>query len=106
MVNKEKAVKRELVRLRKTQNPQQVDSRRMRKMLKARAKLRSEKKRVAVGPKVEKEKKPKAKKPRKKKEPELEIIEDEPELETIEDIDELVLEEKQKAKMRSLVQAA
>ncbi|MFX1416066.1 MAG: hypothetical protein ACFFC0_04600 [Promethearchaeota archaeon] len=98
MVNKEKALKRELVRLRKTQNPQQVDSRRMRKMLRTRAKLRTEKRKVVVGPKVEKEKKPKAKKPRKKKEPELETIEDEPELEVVEEIDQLVLEEKKKAK--------
>ncbi|MFX1263760.1 MAG: hypothetical protein ACFFH0_00130 [Promethearchaeota archaeon] len=98
MVNKEKALKRELVRLRKTQNPQQVDSRRIRKMLRARAKLRSENRKVVVVPKIEKEKKPKAKKPRRKKEPELEIIEDEPELEIIEEIDQLVLEEKKKAR--------
>ncbi|MHA2377872.1 MAG: hypothetical protein ACXADO_06090 [Candidatus Thorarchaeota archaeon] len=98
MVNKEKAVRREVVRLRKTQNPQQVDFRRMRRMRKARIKLWSLKNRGVVGPKVVKEKKEKAKRPRKKKEPELEIIEDEPEFEFIEELTEPVVKEKKKAK--------
>ncbi|MFW9798847.1 MAG: hypothetical protein ACFFD9_00265, partial [Candidatus Thorarchaeota archaeon] len=92
MVNKEKAVKREITRLRKRQNPQQVDFRRMRKLRKARAELWSSRKPVVVRPTiVREEKKEKAKKPRKKKEPELEIIETEPELEIIEDIAEPIV---------------
>ncbi len=100
MVSKEKAAKREIIRLRKRQNPQQVDSRRMRKLRKARAELCSSRKPVVVRPTiVREEKKEKAKKPRKKKEPELEIIEDEPELEIIDEVaDPIVVEEKKKAK--------
>ena len=90
MVNKEKALKQELIQLRRNQNPQQLDFRRMRKIRIAKAKLRSLKRR-AVAPTieapVEKAKKTKAKpekKPKKKeKEPELEIIEDTPETKEI-----------------------
>ena len=87
MVNKEKALKQELIRLRQNQNPQQLDFRRMRKIRIAKAKLRSLKRR-AVTPtveapveKVEKKKAKPEKKPKKKeKEPELEVVEDKPKL--------------------------
>ncbi|MHA1925004.1 MAG: hypothetical protein ACXABV_12460 [Candidatus Thorarchaeota archaeon] len=97
MVNKEKASKRDLIRIRKTQNPQQIDFRKMRKHRKARTKFWSFKKTPStqvVTAKKEKTK-PKKKARRKKKEPELEVIEDEPEvfdqepeLEVIEEKDE------------------
>jgi len=98
MVNKEKAVRRELARLRKTQNPQQVDFRRMRQLRKARTKFWATK---TVGgsktidavkvkkPEKKKEKKKEEKKKKKEKEPELEIIDDEPEFEELEDEPEL-----------------
>ncbi len=88
-MNKQKALKRELTRLRKTQNPSAIDFRRMRRLrrartmywalLKKRHRLSEE---VSVGEK--KEKKPKKEK-KKVKEPELEEIE--PELEAIQDTD-------------------
>ncbi|MFX0107674.1 MAG: hypothetical protein ACFE7R_05300 [Candidatus Hodarchaeota archaeon] len=91
MVNREKAVKKELTRLRKTQNPQQIDFRRMRKLRKARTTYWLTKKRTVVTPEVTRmEKEEKKKKPKKEeKKPELEVIE-EPELEEIdEDLEEL-----------------
>ncbi|MFW9974403.1 MAG: hypothetical protein ACFFDQ_03920 [Candidatus Thorarchaeota archaeon] len=95
MVNKEKAIKRELTRLRKTQNPEQINFRRMRKIRAAKTSLwKLKRKQTVVSVKVataEKKKTTKvkpAKKP-KMKEPELEIIEEEPELEVIEDEPEL-----------------
>ncbi len=93
MVNKEKTLKRELTQLRRNQNPQQVDFRRMRKILIAKSKLRSLKRR-SVAPTIEapvekaKKKKAKPEKKLKKKEEELEleVIDDkEPELEVVED---------------------
>jgi hypothetical protein len=106
MVNKEKAIKRELTRLRKTQNPEQVDFRRMRKLRAAKTKLFELRRRGTVAPvkEVPAEKKKKKAKPRKKpkaKEPELEIIDEEPELEVFEDEPELeVVEEKPKPKKK------
>lgn len=91
MVNKEKASKRDLIRIRKTQNPQQIDFRKMRKHRKARTEFWSFKKKPSaqvVTAKKEKAK-PKKKAPKKKKEPELEVIDQEPELEVIEDEPEL-----------------
>ncbi|MHA3962041.1 MAG: hypothetical protein AM325_000760 [Candidatus Thorarchaeota archaeon SMTZ1-45] len=96
MVNKEKAIKRELTRLRKTQNPEQIDFRRMRKLRAAKTSLWKLKRKHTVAPakvslteKKKKKVKP-AKKP-KKKEPELEILEDELELEVLDE--DLELEE-------------
>ena len=91
MVNKEKASKRDLIRIRKTQNPQQIDFRKMRKHRKARTEFWSFKKKPSaqvVTAKKEKAK-PKKKAPKKKKEAELEVIDQEPELEVIEDEPEL-----------------
>jgi hypothetical protein len=93
MVNKEKALKRELTRLRKRQNPSQVDFRRMRKLRKARTEYWKLKKRPTAArreaPEVKKEKRKSRKERRRerKKEkpaPELEVIE-EPELEGVEE---------------------
>ncbi|MFW9965592.1 MAG: hypothetical protein ACFFEA_00415 [Candidatus Thorarchaeota archaeon] len=92
MVNKEKNAQRDLIRIRKTQNPQQIDFRRMRKRRKARTEFWSFKKRPSahiVVEKKEKKKKPKKKAPKKKKEPEMEIIDDKPELEIIDEEVEL-----------------
>ncbi|NHJ13629.1 MAG: hypothetical protein EAX95_08130 [Candidatus Thorarchaeota archaeon] len=91
MVNKEKALKREIIRLRKTQNAQQIDYRRMRKLRKARTEYwalktvpGSAKKAIATPAKPEKKGK-KEKEKKKEKEPELEIIEDEEEIEDLEE---------------------
>ncbi len=92
MVNKEKAIKIELTRLRKTQNPEQIDFRRMRKLRAARTSLMKVKRKGTVAPvkvvlaeKKKKKAKP-TKKPKKKdEEPELEVVEDEPELEVVEE---------------------
>ncbi|MFX1560054.1 MAG: hypothetical protein ACFFBL_05675 [Promethearchaeota archaeon] len=102
MVNKEKAIKRELTRLRRTQNPEQIDFRRMRKVRAAKTKLFELRRKGTVAPVKEApvEKKKKKVKPKKKprkmkeKEPELEIVDQEPELEVFEEEPELeVLEE-------------
>jgi hypothetical protein len=89
MVNKEKAIKRDLIRLRKTQNPTQIDFRRMRKRRAAKTSLLKLKRKGTVAPvrevSAEKKKKAKPKKKPKKAEPELEVIEDEPELEVIDE---------------------
>jgi hypothetical protein len=99
MVNKEKALERELTRLRKSQNNSQVDYRRMRKLRKARTEYWKLKKTPSVTvreiPKAKKEKRKSRKKRRleKRKEeplPELEVVEEEPELEVIEDEKEKV----------------
>jgi hypothetical protein len=87
MVNKEKAAKRDLIRIRKSQNPQQIDFRKMRKHRKARSEFWEFKKKPSAHIVREKKEKAKPKKraPRKRKKPELEVIEEEPELEEIED---------------------
>ncbi len=92
MVNTEKTLKRERTRLRKSQNPQQMDLKRMRKVQKVRTKFWATKKQgeVVKPVVVEDKKKPKKDKPKKAKEPELEIVEEEPELEVIsEELEEL-----------------
>ena len=92
MVNKEKAIKIELTRLRNTQNPQQIDFRRMRKLQAAKASLLKLKRKGTVAPVIVAEKKKKKTKPTKKpkkKDVELEVIEDEPELEIFDDEPEL-----------------
>ncbi len=91
MVNKEKNAKRDLIRIRKTQNPQQIDFRRMRKRRKARTEFWSFKKKPSANIVIEKKekKKPKKKAPKKKKEPEMEVIDDKPELEIIDEEMEL-----------------
>jgi hypothetical protein len=94
MVNKEKALERELIRLRKSQNTEQVNFRRMRKLRKARTEYWKLRKKPSIAvrevPKVEKEKRKSRKERRldKKEEeplPELEVVEDEPELEVVEE---------------------
>ena len=94
MVNKEKTIKRELTRLRKTQNPEQIDFRRMRKISAAKTKLFELRRKGTVAPVKEapaekKKKKAKPKKKPKTKEPELEVIDGEPELEVFEEDPEL-----------------
>ncbi|MHA2034222.1 MAG: hypothetical protein DRO73_00150 [Candidatus Thorarchaeota archaeon] len=89
-LNKQKALKRELTRLRKTQNPSAIDFRRMRRLRRARTTywaLLKKKHRLSeeVSVREKKEKKPKKEKKKKVKEPELEEIE--PELEAIQDTD-------------------
>jgi outer membrane biosynthesis protein TonB len=81
MVNKEKALKQELIRLRRNQNPQQLDFRRMRKIRIAKAKLSSFKRKATVPTveePVEEVKEKKAKPKKKEKEPELEVIAEKP----------------------------
>lgn len=92
MVNKEKSLERERVRLRKDQNPQQVDFKRMDQKRAVKTEFWKLKKRPAripttVKPSKKAEKKPKAEKVEKKKdkEPELEIVEEEPEIEEIDE---------------------
>ena len=94
MVNKEKALERELTRLRKRQKTGQVDFRRMRKLRKARTEYWKLRKKPSIAvretPKVEKEKRKSRKERRLDKEkeeplPELELVEDEPELEVKEE---------------------
>ncbi|MFW9848506.1 MAG: hypothetical protein ACFFF4_05155 [Candidatus Thorarchaeota archaeon] len=92
MVNTEKTLKRERTRLRKSQNPQQMDLKKMRKVQKVRTKFWKSKihGKIAKPVVVEDKKKPKKDKPKKDKEPELEILEEEPELEVIdEELEEL-----------------
>ncbi len=91
MVNKEKTAKRNLIRIRKTQNPQQVDFRKLRKHRKARTEYWSFKKKPSAQVVTEKKEKakPKKKAPKKKKEPELEVIDQEPEIEVMEEEPEL-----------------
>ncbi|TFF96432.1 hypothetical protein EU546_01400 [Candidatus Thorarchaeota archaeon] len=78
MANKEKALKREITRLRKTQNPQQIDLRRMRRARAAKTEMKKlRKKPTLVEPEAaDKTKEPKEKKKAepKKKEPELEVV--------------------------------
>jgi hypothetical protein len=100
MVNKEKSLERERVRLRRSQNPQQIDFKRMDKKQSVRHEFWKLKKKVTEAPakaapskKVEKKQKP-VKEKKEEKEPELEVIEEEPELEVIEEEPELeVIEE-------------
>ncbi|MGD9395172.1 MAG: hypothetical protein PVJ05_01960 [Candidatus Thorarchaeota archaeon] len=108
MVNKEKAIKRELTRLRKTQNPEQIDFRKMRKVRAAKTKLFELRRKGTVAPvkvaptEKKKKKKAKPKKKPKEKEPELEVIDQEPELEVLEDEPELeVIKEKPKPKKKA-----
>ena len=98
MVNKEKAIKIELTRLRKTQNPEQIDFRRMRKLRAAKISLIKVKRKGTVAPVKEaiaEKKKAKPKKKPKKEDPELEVIEDEPELEVFDDEPELEVEKEE-----------
>jgi hypothetical protein len=95
MTNKQKALKRERVRLRKGQNPQQVDYRKIDRLRAAKKefwkiKKRSGKAEEKTISKVDTKKaKPEKEKKKKVKEPELEVIEDKPELEAIEEKPEL-----------------
>jgi hypothetical protein len=89
MVNKEKSLERERVRLRKSQNPQQIDFKRMDKKRSVRSEFWKLKKKGIKAPvkaapakKAEKKQKP-LKEKKKEKEPELEVIEEE--LETVEE---------------------
>ncbi len=104
MTNKQKALKRERVRLRKGQNPQQVDYRKIDRLRAARTefwkiKKRSSKAEEKIISKVDdKKSKPTKEKKKIEKEPELEVIEDKPELEAIEEEPELeVIEEEPEA---------
>ena len=92
MVNTQKTIKHERTRLRRSQNPQQLDFKRMRKAQKVKTKYWASKKRGTASERVvtEEKKQPKKDKPKKDKEPELEVVEDEPELEVIdEELEEL-----------------
>ena len=89
MVNKTKALERKRTRLIKSQNSEQVDLKRMRRLRQVRTKFwTSKKKAVILGEKIPKEQ-PKAKKKKRKEEPELEIIEKMPEIEKVDELDEL-----------------
>lgn len=95
MTNKQKALKRERIRLRKGQNPQQVDYRKIDRLRAARTEFWKIKKRSGkaeektISEVDTKKAKPEKEKKKKVKEPELEVIEDKPELEVIEDKPEL-----------------
>jgi hypothetical protein len=84
LVNKQKAVKREITRLRKVQNPQQADLKRAHKLRKAKTEFWEKKKKAVVTP-VEAPEEETRRKPEKAKEPELEEIQEETEEETEED---------------------
>jgi hypothetical protein len=84
MVNKEKSLKRERTRLRKSQNPQQIDYKRMDQRRTVKTEFWKLKKKgtfvpavVAATKKTEKKPKPEKEKKKKVKEPELEVIEEE-----------------------------
>jgi hypothetical protein len=85
LVNKQKAVKREITRLRKVQNPQQADLKRTHKLRKAKTEFWAKKKRAVVTPVEAPEEKETRRKPEKAKEPELEEIQEETEEVTEED---------------------
>ncbi|MFW9907997.1 MAG: hypothetical protein ACFFEF_05425 [Candidatus Thorarchaeota archaeon] len=98
MANSEKTIKRERIRLRKNQNPQQLDFKKMRKARDVRTEFWSRKRQkkpiTAVveekAKKVTKAKKEEKAKPKKAEKPELEVIDEEPELEVIdEELEEL-----------------
>ena len=95
MTNKEKALKRERIRLRKNQNPQQVDYKRMDKVRSVKTEYWKMKRHSGIAEKKaitkpdDKKPKPKKEKKKKEKEPELEVVEEKPELEVIEDEPEL-----------------
>jgi hypothetical protein len=84
-VNSKRSILRERTRLRRSQNPQQIDFRRMRKARENRTEYWASRKRVL--PQVEEipEKTKEKAKPKKEKKPELEVIEEEPETETIDE---------------------
>lgn len=95
MVNTKQTIIRERTRLRRSQNPQQIDFKKMRKAREARTKYwaiktQARKVTVAVAEKTKAKEKGKAKvqdKPKKEKKPELEVIEEVPEIdEELEDI--------------------
>ncbi len=93
MVNKTKALERKRTRLIKSQNSEQVDLKRMRRLRRINTKFWTSKKKAAVlGEKIPREQ-PKAekreKKKKSKKEPELEVIEKKPEIEEVDELDEL-----------------
>lgn len=91
MTNKEKALKRERVRLRKSQNPQQVDYKKMDKRRTVKTEYWKTKAIVSMVAKKTtakvdaKKTKPEKEKKKKEKEPELEVIEAEPETEEIDE---------------------
>ncbi|MHA1909097.1 MAG: hypothetical protein ACW98Y_17505 [Candidatus Thorarchaeota archaeon] len=93
MVNTERTIKRERTRLRKSQNPQQLDFKRMKKAQMAKTKYWASKKRSTVSESivVEDKKKPKKDKPKKDKEPELEVVDEE--LEELYDYDDEEVDE-------------
>jgi len=100
MTNKEKALKIERARLQKSQNPQQVDYKKMAKVRAAKTeywKLKKQDgfaaKKATTKPEAKKKDKPEKDKKKKEKEPELEVIEDEPEIEEIKEEPEPELEE-------------
>lgn len=85
MAKSKRAILRERTRLRRSQNPQQIDFRRMRKARENRTEYWALKRRVS--PQVEEvpEKTKEKAKPKKEKKPELEVIEEEPETETLDE---------------------
>ncbi|MFW9919657.1 MAG: hypothetical protein ACFFED_08660 [Candidatus Thorarchaeota archaeon] len=93
MVNTRKIILRERTRLRRSQNPQQTDFRKMRKARMFRTKFWSIKAatKAASVPAVqktkgkEKEKSKTKEKPKKEKKPELEVIDEEPEMDVIDE---------------------
>lgn len=95
MTNKEKSLRRDRTRLRKSQNPQQIDYKQMGKKRSVRTEYWKLKKRgesSAKRPgkaKAEKKEKPAKESKKKEKEPELEVIEEEPELEVIDEEPEI-----------------
>ena len=102
MTNKMKALKRERIRLRKSQNPQQVDYKKMDTVrsvktefwkMKKRDNFEAKKSIAKAESKKAKKVKPEKDKKKKEKKPELEVIEDKPELEVIEEEDIEEIEE-------------
>lgn len=77
MVNKSKAAKCDITRLRKVQNPQQTDLKRKRNLREAKTEYRAIKKKTVVTPTEAPEEKETRVKPKKAEEPEPEEIEEE-----------------------------
>ncbi len=93
MVNTRKIILRERTRLRRSQNPQQLDFKRMRKARKYQTKywaMQSQTRAVAASvieksKGKEKDKTKTKEKPKKEKKPELEIIDEEPEMDELDE---------------------
>jgi hypothetical protein len=110
MVDNETTIKRDRVRLRRSQNPQQIDFRTMRKVREVKIAYWATKKRKVAEPAIVVESKGKGKAKAKdkakdkKKEPELEVIE-EPEVEEFDEVlDEIYSDDEEDAELEEIAE--